>query len=204
VQGGQFVRRLLSVVIVLGALGLFAPAAHAQYCGFAGGITRYYASAYTSGQYPTYPNTYGGFYGYPYYGGEYPYPAYGGYYPYSGNFLGGYAFLGAGGYYPYMDYGAFYPLFGDVYWNYPQLDYGYRGRPYVTGYYYGGLLNYGGAGNTPLQAYQPYPVAASNYGISPSLYGGLPALAGGYSPYASALYLPTTFTGGWPFSVLYC
>jgi hypothetical protein len=197
---------LLIAVALLGGLWVFAtPASHAQYCGSQGGITTYYSSAYTSGQYPTYPNTYGGFYGYPYYGGSYPYPAYGGYYPYSGNFLQGYSFLGAGGYYPWQTYGSYYPIFGDVYWNYPQLDYGYRGRPLITGYRYGGDLNYGGAGGSFFQAYQPYPVAASSYGLSPQLYGGLPAQAGGYSPYASALYLPSTFTGGgWPFSSLYC
>lgn len=197
-------RRLLSALALLGGLWILTPSAHGQYCGFQGGLTQYYSSAYTSGQYPTYPNTYGGFYGYPYYGGSYPYPSYGGYYPYSGGFLSGYSFYGAGGYYPYMNYGAFYPQFGDVYWNYPQLDYGYRGRPANIGFSYGGFPFYGGAGGTPLQAYSPYPAATSNYGITPSLYGGLPALAGGYSPGSSALYLPTTFTGGWPFSPIYC
>ena len=119
---------------------------------------------YTGGIYPTYPSTYGGFYGYPYFGGEAPYPSYGGYYPYSANFQNNYNFFGAGGYYPTQTYGAFYPFFGDAYYNQPTLDYGYRGRPAYTGYQYGGLPFYGGQSGAPLNPYAPYPLAGGNQG----------------------------------------
>jgi hypothetical protein len=198
------VRRLLGALLLLGGLWIAAPSAHGQYCGSVAGNNSQFAGYYTSGLYPTYPNTYGGFYGYPFYGGEYPYPAYGGYYPYSANFLNNYPFFGAGGYYPFMTYGAFYPFFGDPYYNYPNVDYGYRGRPVSTGYYYGGYPFYGGVSGNPVQPYTPYPLAGGNYGSVPSLYPGLPSYGGGYSPYSSALYLPTGFTGGQPFSILYC
>jgi hypothetical protein len=164
-----------------------------------------YAGYYTGGIYPTYPNAYGGFYGYPFYGGESPYPAYGGYYPYSSNFLGGYKFWGAGGYYPFQVYGSFSPMFGEPYYNYPIQDFNYRGRPAITGYYYGGYPFYGGGGGGPFQSYTPYALAGGNYGSTPSLYPGLPSLGGGYSPYSSALYLPTFSTGGGnPYGLLYC
>jgi hypothetical protein len=198
------VRRLLGALLLLGGLLMTVAPAQAQYCGAVGGNTGLYSSTYTGGLYPTYPSTYGGFYGYPYYGGEYPYPAYGGYYPYSANFLNNYAFFGAGGYYPFQTYGSFYPQFGDAYYMQPALDYGYRGRPAYTGYYYGGLPFYGGQSGSPLQPYSPYPLAGGNYGSAPSLYPGAPSYTGGYAPYSSALYLPTFFTGGQPSSVLYC
>jgi hypothetical protein len=178
------------------------PAAHGQYCGAGGGSL--FSSAYTSGLYPTYPSTYGGFYGYPYFGGESPYPAYGGYYPYTSGFLNGYSFYGAGGYYPAWNYGAFYPFFGDAYYMQPALDYGYRGRPANVGFTYGGLPFYGGQSGGPLQPYSPYPLAGGNYGSAPSIYPGVPSYGGGYSPYSSALYLPTFYTGVQPFSNLYC
>ena len=197
-------QRLLGVLLLLGGLLLAVPPAHAQYCGSGQGNTQLLSSYYTGGIYPTYPSTYGGFYGYPYYGGEYPYPAYGGYYPYSANFLNNYSFFGAGGYYPFQVYGTFYPQFGDAYYNYPAMDYSYRGRPAVTGYYYGGYPFYGGTAGSPLQPYTGYPLAGGNYGSAPSHYLGLPSYAGGYSPYSSALYLPTAFKGGQPFSILYC
>ncbi|HZU05867.1 MAG TPA: hypothetical protein VFB73_07835 [Chloroflexota bacterium] len=197
-------RRIIGALLLLGGLWMAAPPAHGQYCGSGGGNTPLLAGYYTSGLYPTYPSTYGGFYGYPYYGGVYPYPAYGGYYPYSASFLNGYSFFGAGGYYPFLVYGAFYPFFGDPYYNYPIVDYGYRGRPAYMGLYYGGYPFYGGTGGGPLQAYTPYALAGGNYGSAPSLYLGLPSYAGGYAPYSSALYLPTFFTGGQPFSILYC
>ncbi len=197
-------RRLLGALLLLGGLWMAAPPAHGQYCGSVGGNTTLLTSFYTSGQYPTYPSTYGGFYGYPYYGGEYPYPAYGGYYPYAANFLNNYAFFGAGGYYPFQVYGSFYPFFGDVYYNQPTFDYGYRGRPAYTGYYYGGLPFYGGQGGAPLQPYAPYPLAGGSYGSAPTIWPGQPSYGGGYSPYSSALYLPSYFTGGQPFSLTYC
>lgn len=199
-------RLLVGALLLLGGLALAAPPAQAQYCGTAlgGGVHNIYSNSYTSGLYPTYPNTYGGFYGYPFYGGEYPYPAYGGYYPYASSFLNNYPFMGAGGYYPFQTYGAFQPPAGDAYYMYPALDFGYRGRPAVTGYYYGGYPYYGGAAGTGLQSYTPYPLAGGNYGATPSTYLGSPSLAGGYAPYSSALYQPTYFTGGQPFSIYYC
>ncbi len=198
-------RRLLGALLLLGGLWMAtAPPAHGQYCGSLGGNTTMLTSFYTSGLYPTYPSTYGGFYGYPYYGGEYPYPAYGGYYPYSANFLNNYSFFGAGGYYPFQVYGSFYPFFGDAYYNQPAFDYGYRGRPAYTGYYYGGLPFYGGQGGAALQPYAPYPLAGGNYGSAPTIWPGVPSYGGGYSPYSSALYLPSFFTGGQPFSITYC
>ncbi len=199
-------RRLLGALLLLGGLWLTTPAAHAQYCGsvLSGGANNYYSSFYTSGLYPTYPNAYGGFYGYPYYGGQYPYPAYGGYYPYSSNFLNGYPFLGAGGYYPFMFYGGFNPQFGLPDYTYPTIDFGYRGLSPNVGYYYGGYPYYGGAAGGPLQSYTPYAIAGGNYGSAPTQWPGLPAYAGGYAPYSSALYAPTYFTGGQPFSILYC
>jgi hypothetical protein len=195
---------VLGALLLLGGLWIATPTTHGQYCGTSGGIPSQLSGYYTGGIYPTYPNTYGGFYGYPYYGGSYPYAPYGGYYPYSSNFLTNYTFYGAGGYYPFQVYGNFYPTFGDVYYNYPTLDYGYRGRPAITGYYYGGYPFYGGAGGSPFTPYSAYPLAAGNYGSSPSAFLGQPTYAGGYSPYSSALYLPTGFTGGYPFSILYC
>jgi len=185
---------------------LAAPPAHGQYCGssLGGGVNNLYSNAYTSGLYPTYPNAYGGFYGYPFYGGESPYPSYGGYYPYSSNFLNNYAFTGAGGYYPTMSYGSFYPFFGDPYYQYPAQDFGYRGRTVNVGYTYGGYPYYGGAAGGPLQSYTPYPLAGGNYGSGPSLYPGTPSYAGGYAPYGSALYMPTSYSGGQPFSIQYC
>jgi len=198
------VRRLLGALLLLGGLGIAAPAAHGQYCGSVGGNTTMLSGMYTGGIYPTYPSTYGGFYGYPYYGGESPYPSYGGYYPYSANFQNNYAFFGAGGYYPTQTYGAFYPFFGDAYYNQPTMDYGYRGRPAYTGYQYGGLPFYGGQSGAPLNPYAPYPLAGGNYGSAPTLWPGTPSYGGGYSPYSSALYLPSFYTGGQPFSSLYC
>jgi hypothetical protein len=198
---------LLGALLIVGALWIAAPpSAHGQYCGFFGGNTSAMAGYYTGGIYPTYPNAYGGFYGYPFYGGEYPYPSYGGYYPYSASFLGGYKFFGAGGYYPFNTYGNFSPIFGEPYYNYPINDFYYRGRPAITGYYYGGYPYYGGAGGgSPFQGYTPYALAGGNYGAAPSIYGGLPGLVGGYSPYSSALYLPTFWTGGGhAYSQLYC
>jgi len=181
-----------------------APAAHGQYCGAAGaGNTNLYSSTYTGGLYPTYPSTYGGFYGYPFYGGESPYPSYGGYYPYQSSFLNGYSFFGAGGYYPTQVYGNFYPFFGDPYYMQPAFDYSYRGRPVTTGFQYG-IPFYGGQSGGALQPYSPYPLAGGNYGSAPSLYPGTPSYGGGYAPYSSALYLPTSYTGGQPFSILYC
>jgi hypothetical protein len=201
------VRQLLGALLLLGGLLLAAPPAHGQYCGqgFGGGQNNLYAANYTGGIYPTYPNAYGGFYGYPYYGGSYPYPSYGGYYPYSSNFLNGYPFMGAGGYYPSVSYGAFNPQFGLPYWDYPSVDFGYRGLPANVGYQYGGYPYYGGMGGTgALSQYGAYPLAGGNYGSGPSLWPGTPAYAGGYAPYSSALYQPTYFTGGQPFSILYC
>lgn len=199
-------RAWLGILLLLGGLLVAAPPAHGQYCGTLGsnGAAALYAAAYTGGLYPTYPNAYGGFYGYPFYGGEYPYPAYGGYYPYAAGFLNGYPFLGAGGYYPFMYYGAFYPMFGNPYYDYPTFDFGYRGRPVSVGFYYGGYPFYGGLGGGPWSTYSAYPLAGGNYGSGPSFYLGTPSYVGGYAPYASALYLPTYFTGGQPFSVLYC
>ena len=200
-------RRLLGTLLLLGGL-LFiaAPPAHGQYCGLAygSGAQQLYSANYTSGVYPAYPNAYGGFYGYPFYGGEYPYPSYGGYYPQSASFLNGYPFMGAGGYYPFQTYGVFYPFFGDPYWNYPTVDFGYRGRPVSTGYTYGGYPALGGQGGGPWQSNSPYPLAGGNYGSSPALYLGTPSYVGGYAPYGSALYQPTYFSGGQPFSIQYC
>jgi hypothetical protein len=182
------------------------PSAHGQYCGTQGNLTTagLYSGLYTGGIYPTYPNAYGGFYGYPYYGGSYPYPAYGGYYPYSAGFLNNYPFLGAGGYYPFQWYGTVSPPSGDASYIYPSIDFGYRGRPAYTGFFYGGYPYYGGAGGGPFQSYTPYALAGGNYGASPALYLGSPSIGGGYAPYSSALYQPTYFTGGQPFNIYYC
>jgi hypothetical protein len=196
---------VLGALLLLAGLWVVTPTAHGQYCGSITRENAQFSHYFTSGLYPTYPGTYGGFYGYPYYGGEYPYPAYGGYYPYSAGFLNNYAFYGAGGYYPTQTYGSFYPFFGDPYYNYPSFDFGYRGRPSYTGFSYGGYPYYGGAGGaTPFQSYSSYPLAGGNYGSAPTYWFGAPSYGGGYAPYSSALYLPTTFTGGQPFSVLYC
>ena len=93
---------------------------------------------------------------------------------------------------------------GDAYYNQPTLDYGYRGRPAYTGYQYGGLPFYGGQSGAPLNPYAPYPLAGGNYGSAPTLWPGTPSYGGGYAPYSSALYLPSFYTGGQPFSNLYC
>jgi hypothetical protein len=85
------------------------------------------------------------------------------------------------------------------------VDFGYRGLPANIGYRYGGNPYYGGAGGSSAYSqYGSYPLAGGNYGSTPSLYPGTPAYAGGYAPYSSALYLPTYYTGGQPFSIQYC
>ena len=85
----------------------------------------------------------------------------------------------------------------------------------VPGFRNGANINpiYGGG----YQGYQYYPFNQAWYGGNPSFYSsyynGYPygqypsgggAYGGGYAPYSSALYLPSFYTGGQPFSNLYC
>ena len=157
-------RRLLGALLLLGGLWMMAaPPAHGQYCGSVGGNTTMLSGMYTGGIYPTYPSTYGGFYGYPYYGGEAPTRPTADTIPTRQTSRTTTRSSARAATIRRRPTERSIRSSATPTTTSPRWITGIAGGLY-TGYQYGGLPFYGGQSGAPLNPYAPYPLAGGNYG----------------------------------------